>query len=67
MRVSNKLAKTTVKELNFSTRTYNCLRRAGITNVGELWDAYKAKRLGKIRNFGHKCMKEVEEKLNEVM
>lgn len=58
---------TKVEELGFSTRTINCLKRAGIKTLGELWSAYKEGRLIKIRNFGMRCLKEVEEKLNEVM
>ena len=49
-----------IEQLNFSVRTANCLRRVGITKVGELLEKDE-KELLAIRNFGHKALEEVRE------
>jgi len=56
-----------IEELELTVRAYNCLKRAGITKVGEV-----LKRMEKgeeemlaIRNFGKKSLDELVEKLQE--
>ncbi len=56
-----------IEELELTVRAYNCLKRAGITKVGEI-----LKRMEKgedemlaIRNFGKKSLDELVEKLGE--
>lgn len=56
-----------IEELELTVRAYNCLKRAGITKVGEI-----LKRMEKgedemlaIRNFGKKSLDELVEKLRE--
>ncbi len=51
-----------VEELVLSVRTMNCLRRDGITTVGELISKGE-KELLSLRNFGQRSKKEVEESL----
>jgi len=51
-----------VEQLNLSMRTMNCLRRSGITTVGELITKGE-KELLALRNFGQKSMREIEERL----
>lgn len=51
-----------VEELDFSVRTYNCLKRAGITSVRDLVHRTEHELLS-IRNFGKKSLYEVREKL----
>lgn len=51
-----------IEELDFSNRTFNCLRKAGIMTVGDLAD-WNAVDLAKIRNFGLKALHEVHDKL----
>jgi DNA-directed RNA polymerase subunit alpha len=51
-----------IEQLNFSVRTANCLRRAGITKVGELLERDE-KELLAIRNFGQKALYEIREQL----
>jgi len=51
-----------VEQLNLSVRTMNCLRRSGITTVGELITKGE-KELLSLRNFGQKSMGEIEERL----
>lgn len=51
-----------MEQLDLSVRTMNCLRRAGITTVGELL-AKGAKEMMALRNFGQKSKQELEERL----
>ncbi len=52
-----------VEQLELSVRTMNCLRRGGITTVGELIGKGE-KELLALHNFGQKSMQEVKERLN---
>jgi len=52
-----------VDQLNLSVRTMNCLRRGGITTVGEVLSRGE-KGLLSLRNFGQKAKQEIEESLN---
>ena len=54
-----------VDQLDLSVRTMNCLRRSGITTVGELISK-KPKELLRLRNFGQKSFHEIEERLKEM-
>jgi DNA-directed RNA polymerase subunit alpha len=54
-----------VKDLGFSVRTFNCLRKVGITTVGELI-THSESDLMAIKNFGRKSLTEVKEKLAEM-
>ena len=54
-----------VEQLDLSVRTMNCLRRGGIATVGELISK-KSKDLLRLRNFGQKSFREIEEKLKEL-
>ena len=54
-----------VEQLDLSVRTMNCLRRSSINTVGELISK-KSKDLLKLRNFGQKSFREIEEKLKEI-
>ena len=51
-----------VEQLDLSVRAMNCLRRSGITTVGELVSTGKNELLS-LRNFGQKSKQEVEERL----
>lgn len=51
-----------IEEMDFSVRTYNCLKRAAILTIGELTQITEAD-LMNIRNFGRKSLTEVKEKL----
>jgi DNA-directed RNA polymerase subunit alpha len=51
-----------VEQLDLSVRTMNCLRRAGITTVGELISKGE-KELLSLRNFGQKSKQEIDERL----
>ena len=51
-----------IEQLTLSVRTFNCLKRAGITKVGELVERGEQGLLT-IRNFGQKALEEVREQL----
>ncbi len=52
-----------VEQLVLSVRTMNCLRRGGISTVGELIGKGEQELLS-LRNFGQKSKQELEERLN---
>lgn len=54
-----------LQQLNLSVRTMNCLRRAGITTVGELIGKNE-KELLSLRNFGQKSKNEIVEALKQL-
>lgn len=54
-----------IEQLNLSVRTLNCLRRGGITTVGEVMSRGE-KELMSLRNFGQKSKQELEERLKEL-
>lgn len=51
-----------IEELELGVRSYNCLKRAGIQNVGELVRKSESE-LNAIPNFGRKSIEEVQETL----
>jgi DNA-directed RNA polymerase subunit alpha len=51
-----------IEELDFSVRTYNCLKKANVLTIGELAQMTEGD-LMQIRNFGKKSLTEVKEKL----
>ncbi len=60
--IATEYIKVPVEQLDLSVRTMNCLRRAGITTVGELISKTE-KELLSLRNFGQKSKQEIEERL----
>ncbi|MDD4532178.1 MAG: DNA-directed RNA polymerase subunit alpha [Bacilli bacterium] len=54
-----------IEELDFSVRSYNCLKRAAITTVSELCNKTEEEMM-KVRNLGKKSLKEVKDKLAEL-
>jgi DNA-directed RNA polymerase subunit alpha len=61
----NHVLDTTIEDLDFSVRTYNCLKRAGINSVGDLV-ARSEDDMMKVRNLGKKSLEEVIVKLEEM-
>jgi DNA-directed RNA polymerase subunit alpha len=59
------IADMQIEELELSVRSYNCLKRAGISTVGELCNKTSDEMM-KVRNLGRKSLDEVIEKLNEM-
>ena len=54
-----------IEELDFSVRTYNCLKKASVLTVGEL-ALQNEQILMSIRNFGRKSLNEVRDKLAQL-
>ncbi len=54
-----------IEELELSVRSYNCLKRAGISTVQELCNKTEEEMM-KVRNLGKKSLKEVKEKIEEM-
>jgi DNA-directed RNA polymerase subunit alpha len=56
---------TPIEELELTVRAYNCLKRAGITQVGEILDRFEKgeDEMLAIRNFGRKSLDELMEKM----
>lgn len=52
----------TIEEMGLSIRALNCLRRAGIKNLGELVQ-YTESDLMRMKNFGQKSLDEIKEKV----
>jgi DNA-directed RNA polymerase subunit alpha len=65
--IPNKIFETPIEDLDLSVRAYNCLKRAGITQVGEILQKLKKgqEELLAIRNFGQKSLDELMERLEE--
>ncbi len=54
-----------IEDLNFSVRTYNCLKRANMNTVADMI-ARSREDMMKVRNLGKKSMEEVDEKLASI-
>ena len=60
-----KALETTIEDLDFSVRAYNCLKRAGIHTLQDLVNKSESDMM-KIRNLGKKSLKEVLDKVKEL-
>jgi DNA-directed RNA polymerase subunit alpha len=54
-----------IEDLDLSVRVYNCLKRTGVTKVGEVLEKMEKgpEEMLAIRNFGTKSLNELREKL----
>ena len=60
-----KALETSIEDLDFSVRAYNCLKRAGIHTLQDLVNKTETDMM-KIRNLGKKSLKEVLTKIKEL-
>ena len=60
-----KKLETSIDDLDFSVRAYNCLKRAGVNTLGDL-TAKSELEMMKVRNLGKKSLKEVMDKVKEM-
>ena len=60
-----KKLETSIDDLDFSVRAYNCLKRAGINTLGDLTEKSELEMM-KIRNLGKKSLKEVVDKIKDM-
>lgn len=65
--IPNKIYETPIEDLELTVRAYNCLKRAGITQVGEILEKLQKGQdeILAIRNFGQKSLDELMERLEE--
>lgn len=61
----NQILDSAIEDLDFSVRTYNCLKRASINTIGDLV-ARTEQDMMKVRNLGKKSLEEVVLKLEEL-
>ena len=62
---SVKILETSIYDLDFSVRAYNCLKRANILTLKDLVDKSENEMM-KIRNLGKKSLKEVMDKVKDM-
>ena len=62
---SVKILETSIDDLDFSVRAYNCLKRANILTLKDLVDKTENEMM-KIRNLGKKSLKEVMDKVKDM-
>ena len=60
-----KKLETSIDDLDFSVRAYNCLKRAGVNTLGDLTEKTELEMM-KIRNLGKKSLKEVMDKIKDM-
>lgn len=65
--IPSKIYETPIEDLELTVRAYNCLKRAGITQVGEILEKIKKGQdeILAIRNFGQKSLDELMERLDQ--
>ena len=61
----DKMLETPIEELEFSVRSYNCLKRAGIHTVGDIVSKTEHDMM-KVRNLGKKSLEEVINKVKSL-
>jgi DNA-directed RNA polymerase subunit alpha len=64
-RIPARIADVNIEDLDLTVRAYNCLKRTGITKVGEILEKLEKseEEILSIRNFGQKSLDELKEKL----
>jgi DNA-directed RNA polymerase subunit alpha len=65
--LADQYADMPIEELDLSMRAYNCLKRAGITSVGDVIERMEdgPEEILAIRNFGQKSLEELVERMRE--
>jgi DNA-directed RNA polymerase subunit alpha len=65
--IPSRISDAPIEELELTVRAYNCLKRAGITKVGEILRRMEKgeEEMLAIRNFGKKSLDELVDKLRE--
>ena len=63
--VSPNVMNGSIDDLELTVRSYNCLKRAGISTIKELTERTEEE-MSRVRNLGKKSLKEIKEKLTEL-
>ncbi|MEO7003069.1 MAG: DNA-directed RNA polymerase subunit alpha [Ktedonobacterales bacterium] len=64
LQIPQKIYDTPIEELDLTVRAYNCLKRSGITKVGQVLTMNEDDLLA-VRNFGEKSLNELKDSLRE--
>jgi DNA-directed RNA polymerase subunit alpha len=66
-KIPERIAEANIEDLDLSVRAFNCLKRAGITKVGEIIEKLERdeEELLAIRNFGQKSLDELKDNLRQ--
>jgi DNA-directed RNA polymerase subunit alpha len=66
-RIPERIAEANIEDLELTVRAFNCLKRAGITRVGEIIEKLEKdeEELLAIRNFGQKSLEELKLSLQD--
>ena len=64
-KIEDKILETSIEDLEFSVRSYNCLKRAGIHTVADIVNKSEQDMI-KVRNLGKKSLDEVMNKIAEL-
>lgn len=60
-----KIEELPIEKLNFSVRTYNCLKRHGIETIRDL-TKLNTTDLYRVRNLGLRCYEEILQKIHDL-
>ncbi len=65
--IPDRIYETPIEDLELTVRAYNCLKRAGITRVGEILERLEQgeEEILAIRNFGRKSLDELVDRLEQ--
>jgi len=63
--IPSSIMERSVDQLELTTRTHNCLRRADITTIGQILQMDE-KQLKAVRNLGDKSLDEIKDKVREM-
>lgn len=65
--IPSRMYDTPIEELDLTVRAYNCLKRAGVTQVGEILEKLQKgeNEILAIRNFGQKSLDELMDRLRD--
>ncbi len=65
--IPDRIYETPIEDLELTVRAYNCLKRAGITKVGEILERLEQgeEEILAIRNFGRKSLDELVDRLEQ--
>ncbi len=63
--VETSLEDMRIEELDFTVRSYNCLKKAGVNSISDLTSMSYSELL-KIKNLGRKSLNEIIDKMREL-
>ena len=61
--INNQIGKISIEDMDLSVRSFNALKRSGISTVNDLVDCISTQNLSHVRNLGKKSINEVKTKL----